>query len=361
MAQNSKETNLQQTSTATAAHFNLAGTSSGDSAPADSTGTMAIVTRSRTATPEYSVHLVASPPGAAFKRVHDTGALHSLGAGASRQGAQGLPRLYAAHQVGAFIVTACSSSLLASALASIRVKNQMQSILEDSIELNSQKDSGRWVLSAMLALYLRSGLDYVSDEVLLALLWILEAWQDARSSASTHVLGEYIRYLAAFSRSKAEQMSANWREEFTALRARVVAAQLELLQGMRWQVRLSPDDVLSANCLLFGGASDMDVCEVVEKWLEIKSAARHNETIHAPEMEYISDASSAEDDSASVLQWAWAVQATLLCWRVEVQSARIQLLLSLIQNKKNGEDDGVIYRESINNYEYEHMKRRRTL
>jgi len=123
---------------------------------------------------------------------------------------------------------------------------------DDSSPTTPMAQDLRWTISSMLALFLRSGRAAASECDLLALLWMLESWVDAHRSSATSVLGDYIRYLAAFDPSRAGAMTAEWETAFTRLRVEVVAAQLSLLRNVGWSLRLTAPAVTQCYHLLFG-------------------------------------------------------------------------------------------------------------
>jgi hypothetical protein len=172
-----------------------------------------------------------------------------------------------------------------------------------------------------LALFLRSNAPTVSEESLLAMLWTMESWSDARRSPATLVLGDYVKHLAAFDPDRAESMSATWRECFCALRASVVEAQIELLQNLEWNARLSDGAILHCHKLLFGALPPIEGASTAAAAVASAAAAAEAEAWSAA-------AAAAAAASKRTRSWrdpsgACADQVNALCASVVAQSSRI--------------------------------------
>ncbi|KAL4521466.1 hypothetical protein Ndes2437B_g07950 [Nannochloris sp. 'desiccata'] len=219
-----------------------------------------------------------------------------------------------------FIKVSTHSPLLASALAALDVAGHPS--VGDQAPPATGGDSLRWTLSAMLALFLRSNAPTVCEESLLAILWTMESWSDARRSPATLVLGDYIKHLAAFDPDRAESMSVTWRASFCALRSAVVEAQIELLQNLEWSVRLTDGAILHCHKLLFGAFPQKSTTAKGSTAAAVAVAA-------AAEAEAWSAAAAAvAADSKRTRSWrdpsgACADQVNALCACVVAQSSRI--------------------------------------
>jgi hypothetical protein len=148
-----------------------------------------------------------------------------------------------------FIVAACRSSFLASALAFLEAKAAHPQVITCRPLADMEQ---RWTLAAMLTLHLRSEkVSPVTEADLLALLWTLESFADSSRSAASTVLGDYIRHLACFDEPLAAAMTDRWVESFCGLRRDVTSAQMDLLIRVNWRVRLSDTEVIGSYRKLF--------------------------------------------------------------------------------------------------------------
>lgn len=151
-----------------------------------------------------------------------------------------------------FIAVLTTSPVVASAVASVQVHGHPT--VGEALATSPVSDL-KWTISGMLAYFLESGVSAATEEILIAILWIMESWSDAHRSSATTVLGDYLRHLAAFDAHRARTMSANWRESFCAMRADVVEAQAEILNGLIWDVSMKDETILFSQQLLFEGGA----------------------------------------------------------------------------------------------------------
>ena len=148
-----------------------------------------------------------------------------------------------------FIAVLTTSPIVASAVASLQVHGFP--IVGNALPSSPPCDL-KWTLSGMLAYFLRSGIVAATEEHLIAILWLMESWSDAHRSYATQVLGDYLKHLAAFDVDRARSMSATWRESFCTMRADVVDAQTEILNGMQWDVSFNDETIQFSQQMLFG-------------------------------------------------------------------------------------------------------------
>jgi len=220
-----------------------------------------------------------------------------------------------------FITVCTHSPLIASALAALDVTGH-PFVGDQQASPANDGDSLRWTLSAMLALFLRSNAPTVREEGLLAILWTMESWSDARRSPATLVLGDYIKHLAAFDPDRADSMSATWNASFCALRAAVVEAQIQLLKNLEWNVRLSDGDILHCHKLLFGASPQKNkAAEGSTAAVAVAAAAAAAEawSAAAAAVAAASERSRVWRDPSG----ACADQVNALCACVAAQSSRI--------------------------------------
>jgi hypothetical protein len=224
-----------------------------------------------------------------------------------------------------FIKVTTQSPLVASALAALDVAGHPT--IGDQLTATAGNDNLRWTLSAMLALFLRSNAPTVSEESLLAMLWTMESWSDARRSPVTLVLGDYLKHMAAFDPARAASMSATWQLSFCALRSAVVESQIELLQNLEWNVRLSDGAILHCHRLLFGALPCAQNNESSTAAVAVAAAAAAAEA-EAWSAAAAAAAAAASKRTISARSWrdpsgACADQVNALCACVLAQSSRI--------------------------------------
>jgi len=113
-----------------------------------------------------------------------------------------------------------------------------------------------WTISSMLALHLRAGYAQATENILLAELWTLEAWDDVWRSPSSTVLPDYVKHLGFFDKGTAQAWDLDYDDRLRTLKKAAAEAQMDLLKRLDWRVRLHFDDWINpCHDLLFGGSN----------------------------------------------------------------------------------------------------------
>lgn len=267
------------------------------------------------------------------------------GAAAAAPTARRSPRFLEAMQrsVRLFAAAVASSSLTMSALAHMELSGSHPlppgpadlplygsvppKVAAAAGPLPTPRGSLQTTLASMLTLFLRSGKDTVREEDLLAMLWVMESWDDAHRSPATVVLGDYIRHLAAFDPARADTMTASWEKSFTQLRAGVVDAQLRLLQAVNWSLGLTGAAVAESYQLLFGHAAMVAPPEFGVYTGKRAAVAVASAAAEAEAEAHAAAAATAAGNRGYVpaVVTACAVQMDAICGRVRVHAQRVNM------------------------------------
>lgn len=152
-----------------------------------------------------------------------------------------------------------STSFMQSLVASPLIMSALLSLEAKGSHPQDGKDGERnlvWTISSMLALHLRAGYAQATENILLAELWTLEAWDDVWRSPSSTVLPDYVKYLGFFDKSAAQAWELDYDDRLRALKKAAAEAQVNLLKRLDWRVRLHFDDWINpCHDLLFGGSN----------------------------------------------------------------------------------------------------------
>jgi hypothetical protein len=152
-----------------------------------------------------------------------------------------------------------STSFMQALIASPLIMSALLSLEAKGSHPQDGKDGERnlaWTISSMLALHLRAGYAQATENILLAELWTLEAWDDVWRSPSSTVLPDHVKHLGFFDNSTAQAWDLDYNDRLRAQKKAASQAQMDLLKRLDWRVRLHFDDWINpCHDLLFGGSN----------------------------------------------------------------------------------------------------------
>lgn len=239
------------------------------------------------------------------------------------------PPMYCHHYLKAiytFVATATSSPMLLSALTAI---DAAEAHPLSGQQATTSRGGLRWTLASLLALYIRTGRTTLDHEDLLAMLWTMESWADARRSPATTVLGDYVRHIAAFDNDLARSMCVSWEDSFVALRKKVVDCQRAFLADVQWKVGLDDNEILSAYQVLFGSECGRNGTSFVAiaggKPAMARAAMAKSEAFAAAaSVESMASTAGVAKSRWTALIGGCASRCHMLCARVWMYAYRIQ-------------------------------------